>query len=210
MGRKKKRKNNSMKNLGIGALVGILGVYGYMFFMNNNITLPIADWFNSLRNHSRIEQPVVPVDIAETIDNTVNDSSKVKVYFIEHKNGKDIYRPVYRDNKSGRSNIEYAVTTLLSGPTKYEKEKGVYSEVPKALLLSINETDKEVTINLSDTFANGGGADSLYKRMYQLIKTVNYNTSKPVYLLINGKKAETLGGEGLMISQPLNGSSLDD
>jgi len=65
-------------------------------------------------------------------------------------------------------------------------------------------------INLSESFGFGGGADSLYKRMFQLIKTVNHNTNKPVYLLINGRLAETLGGEGLMIKQPLNGSSLDD
>ena len=208
MGRRKKKSNN-LKNLGIGTLVGILGVYGYVTFMDTNPTLPIIDWFNSFKNHSRIEQPVVPEEISETLDNSNNELSKVKIYFIEHKNGKDIYRPVYRKNNSGRSDIEYAVKSLLEGPTKYEREKGVYSEIPKSLLLSVNETDKEVTINISDTFANGGGADSLYKRMYQLIKTVNYNTEKPVYLLINGQKAETLGGEGLMISQPLNGSSLD-
>lgn len=206
---RRKKKNNNMRNLGIASLVGILGVYGYLTFDGSKIAMPVVDWFNSFKNHSRIEQPVVPADISETLDNVNNESSKVKIYFIEHKNGKDIYRPVYRDNKSGRSNIEFAVSSLLAGPTKYEKEKGVYSEVPKALLLSVVETDKEVTINLSDTFANGGGADSIYKRMYQLIKTVNYNTEKPVYLLINGHKAEALGGEGLMISQPLNGSSLD-
>ena len=42
------------------------------------------------------------------------------------------------------------------------------------------------------------------------LKTVNYNTSKPVYLLMNGQLVETIDGEGLMLKQPLNGSSLDD
>ena len=108
------------------------------------------------------------------------------------------------------SDIEYAVKTLVAGPTKYEKNKGVYSEIPPTKVLFVKETADRVSINLSDSFGNGGGADSLYKRMYQLIKTVNYNTSKPVYLLMNGQLVETIGGEGLMLKQPLNGSSLDD
>ena len=58
-------------------------------------------------------------------------------------------------------------------------------------------------------FENGGGTDSLYKRLNQLIKTAKRNTNKPVYLYIEGNKAEVIGGEGIMITQPLNENSLD-
>ena len=56
----------------------------------------------------------------------------------------------------------------------------------------------------------GGGGDSLYTRMYQIIKTVNKNTNKSVYLYIDGKQANVIGGEGLMLKQPLRSTSLDD
>ena len=58
-------------------------------------------------------------------------------------------------------------------------------------------------------FETGGGTDSLYKRLYQVIKTANRNTNLPVYLYIDGQKAEVIGGEGIMITQPLNDRSLD-
>jgi len=219
MGRRKK-KNNKLKNLGLGAFVVTLGVYCYLTFTNMNIsipkftlptiTLPTINLDNKFKNESRVKETITVDNIIEKTDIIKREVPKVKVFFIGHKSGKDIYRPVYRINDSGRSNIEYAVGCLLAGPTKYEKENGVYSEIPQTVLLSINETDSKVVINLSESFGFGGGADSLYKRMFQLIKTVNHNTNKPVYLLINGRLAETLGGEGLMIKQPLNGSSLDD
>ena len=41
------------------------------------------------------------------------------------------------------------------------------------------------------------------------IKTVNANTSLPVYLYINGKQANVVGGEGIMLKQPLNEGSID-
>ena len=213
MGRKKRKKNNNLRNLGLFALIATLGIYGYLTFMNSgiNIHMPSFDFSNKLKNESRIHEPIISTDLVNKNEQaTPKELPQVKIYFIGHKTGKDIYRPVLRTNDSGRSNIEYAVGCLLKGPTKYEKDHGIYSEVPQALLLSVNETESKVIINLSDTFGYGGGADSLYKRMYQLIKTVNYNTNKPVYLLINGQLAETIGGEGLMIKQPLSGSSLDD
>ena len=57
---------------------------------------------------------------------------------------------------------------------------------------------------------NEGGADSLYKRLYQLIKTAKLNSSVPVYLYINGQRADVIGGEGIMLSQPLSNSSLEN
>ena len=64
-------------------------------------------------------------------------------------------------------------------------------------------------INLTSAFEAGGGTDSLYKRIYQLIKTAKLNTDKPVYLYIEGRKADVIGGEGIMLNQPLNENSLD-
>ena len=62
--------------------------------------------------------------------------------------------------------------------------------------------------NLNSAFEQGGGTESLYKRLFQLIKTAKRNTSKPVYLYLDGNKADVIGGEGIMITQPLNDNSL--
>ena len=99
---------------------------------------------------------------------------------------------------------------MLKGPDAKEKAKGIYSEVPQGTkLLSIEEKPDKVIINVNETFEQGGGTDGLYKRLYQLIKTANKNTALDVYLYINGKQVDVIGGEGLMINQPLNSKSLD-
>ena len=218
MGRKKKRKNNGLKNVGLGALVATLGIFGYLNYIDGNLNfnfkLPSMDIFYKHKNEARIENPIIPQEPVKLIKEETKLAQKslpqVKLYFIGHNNDKAVYRTVYRVNNTNVSNIEYAVRCLLQGPTNYEKGNGIYSEIPPTKLLSVVETQSKVIINVSDSFGNGGGADSLYKRMYQLIKTVNTNTDKPVYLQINGRMVETLGGEGLMLKQPLNGSSLDD
>ena len=76
--------------------------------------------------------------------------------------------------------------------------------------MKVTKKDK-VIVDLSSDFQYGGGADSLYSRVKQLIKTSLANSkNKPVYLYIDGKQANVIGGEGIMINQPLNEKSLDD
>lgn len=100
---------------------------------------------------------------------------------------------------------------LVSAPTKWEKSKGFTSEIPQGTkLLSVRESSGSVLIDLSSDFETGGGAESTYMRIKQVIKTANANSSVPSYLYINGKQANVIGGEGVMLKQPLNDKSLDE
>ena len=63
-------------------------------------------------------------------------------------------------------------------------------------------------IDLNSGFNTGGGTESIYNKLYQLIRTVEANTEKPTYLFIEGKQVEVFGGEGIMITQPLSKDSL--
>ena len=92
-----------------------------------------------------------------------------------------------------------------------EKSKGYTSEIPLGTkVLSVRETSNNILIDLSSNFESGGGAESTYMRIKQIIKTANANTSVPTYLYINGKQANVIGGEGIMIKQPLNERSFDE
>lgn len=137
----------------------------------------------------------------------------VNVFFIgQNDNKEEVYKAVKRqyDETVDGSKIKYAIESLVAGPRPNEREKGVYSEIPAGTeVLSIKEYPDKVIINLSAAFETGGGTDSLYKRLYQLIKTAKRNTTLPVYLYIEGEKADVIGGEGIMLNQPLNDSSLD-
>lgn len=137
----------------------------------------------------------------------------VNIFFIgQNENREEVYKAVKREYNStvDGSKIKFAVNSLIAGPRPNEKEKGVYSEIPSGTeVISIKEYPDRIVVNLSAKFETGGGTDSLYKRLYQLIKTAKRNTSLPVYLYIEGQKADVVGGEGIMLNQPLNDNSLD-
>lgn len=138
----------------------------------------------------------------------------VNVYFIgKNEHNEEIYKAVKREyNKDiDGSKVKFSVYALLNGPKTEEQKKGIYTEIPQeAEVINIKEYSNYVIVNLNSAFVYGGGADSLYKRLYQLIKTVKLNTLLPVYLYIDGQKAEVIGGEGIMITQPLSNSSLEN
>lgn len=137
----------------------------------------------------------------------------VNVYFIAHNsNGEEVYRAVKREYiEEYGSKLKFAVKSLINGPSAKEKKLGVYSEIPSGTrLISITESPSKVVINLTSDFENGGGTDSLYKRLFQLIKTVKINSNLPLYLQLDGKQVEVIGGEGIMINQPLNEDFVND
>ena len=160
-----------------------------------------------------VEEPQTPVEPAEKPEPKPVEKVYVNVYFIgQNSNKEEVYKAVNREyyKDVDGSKIKFAIQALIAGPKQNEIAKGVYSEIPAGTrIISVNETADKVIINLNSAFETGGGTDSLYKRLYQLIKTAKRNTNKPVYLYIEGNKAEVIGGEGIMITQPLNDNSLD-
>ena len=177
--------------------------------------------------HTKVEKKLVAEEqVTEPVkqpeqDNQNNDPKKeeqqkpktyVTVYFLGmDKNSTGIFKKVQRELPQGQTKLKYALNQLVAGPSEYEKKVGVYSELPKNVkILGIVESKNKIIIDVTGNIQTGGGADSLYSRLKQLIKTAIANSpNKPIYLYIDGKQAEVLGGEGIMISQPLKENSLD-
>ena len=159
------------------------------------------------------EQTQIPKDEPAEEKTEPVEKVYVNVFFIgQNANNEEVYKAVNReyDKDVDGSKLKFAIQSLIYGPKPNEKAKGVYSEIPAGTkILSIKETADKVIIDLDSAFETGGGTDSIYKRLFQLIKTAKKNTDKPVYLYINGKKAEVIGGEGIMLTQPLNDNSLE-
>lgn len=138
----------------------------------------------------------------------------VNVYFIgKNEHNEEVYKAVkrlYNKDVDG-SKIRFSINALIQGPKHEERQRGVYTEVPSGSeIINISEQKDKVIINLNSAFVNGGGTDSLYKRLYQLIKTARLNSNLPVYLYIDNQRADVVGGEGIMLTQPLSNSSLDN
>lgn len=152
------------------------------------------------------EQEVVNEATEQPEEKPEQKTQYINVFFIAHNaNGEEVYRAVKREYMSEYgSQLKFAIKTLINGPSVKEKKLGVYTEIPASTrLISITESPSRVVINLSSDFENGGGTDGLYKRLFQLIKTTKINSNLPLYLQLDGKQVDVIGGEGIMINQPL-------
>lgn len=203
MAKKKKETVNNWQKAGLALLViGTLAFVKIAFFPSAETPAPVEE--------TKTEQPAPKVE--EDEENV--PKSYVNVYFVGQNDNKEevykIVKRVYHAQTDG-TKLKYSIESLLKGPNKKEKVKGIYSEIPAGTkLISLEEKPDKIIINLSGDFEQGGGTDGLYKRLYQLIKTSNKNTTLDVYLYINGKQADVVGGEGIMINQPLNEKSLEE
>ena len=201
---------NGSHKIGIICLILITVVYVYFsFFSEEGMHFPA-------RNREQNEQ-INPFDKPsdnteiEPTESIKKEYKNVKIYVTDSRGN---LRSVNRkcDTSIEKSCFNFAIKELLSAPSDWEKsKKGLSSEIPAGTkILSIREGYNNILIDLSSTFESGGGAESTYIRVRQLIKTSLANTKLPVYLYINGKQADVIGGEGVMLKQPLTERSLDD
>ncbi len=186
-----------------GLLILIIGTIFYIktaFFTNPSPKMEVP----SVEEQTKTPESNEDVPVAK---------SYVTIYFIgQNSNKDDVYKIVKReyDKEKDGSKLSFALSELVKGPTVAEKSRGIYSEIPSGTkILAVSKNDGKVSVDLSQDFELGGGTDGLYKRLYQLIKTVNKNTSENVYLKIEGREVDVIGGEGIMITQPLTQNSLD-
>lgn len=209
---------NFSQKLGLFILIAISAAYVYFsFFSKEGIHIPTLPSFNHEDENNSELPPAILEEITTTTPNEVpaetpqkHTVKSVKI-FVTDSNGK--IRSLNRkcDTAQEKSCFAFAIKELVSAPSNWEKSKGFASEIPSGTkILSIREGEGSVMVDLSSAFESGGGAESTCTRVMQVIKTAKANTNLPVYLYINGKQADVIGGEGIMIKQPLSERSLDD
>lgn len=148
--------------------------------------------------------------IEVNIDNNEKKQKTVTLYFIKNEGNSQNFVKVKRTVESDDNILKTTINELLNGVKT--TDKNLYSEIPNGTkLLAIQEGKDYVIINLSSDFQYGGGTDSINNRIKQLIKTVSeIKTNKNLYLYLDGKQANVIGGEGVIINQPLDENSLED
>lgn len=191
---------NAFQKIGLLIVAILVVVYVKMAFFGSQDVI-VDENQTSTETQVPAEEPTKQEKPKQTKD-------YVYIFFIaQNSKGEEVYRAVKREyvpEVDGTSRLKFALKSLVNGPSAKEKKLGVYTEVPAGTrLISITETPSKVVINLSDEFELGGGTDGLYKRLFQLIKTSKKNSNLPIYLQLNGKQVDVIGGEGIMINQPL-------
>ena len=101
--------------------------------------------------------------------------------------------------------LKSAFETLLAGP----KEATDSTTIPEGTkLLGLKTENNDIHVNLSENFTTGGGSTSMMGRVGQVVYTATtLNPKANVYIEVNGKPLEVLGGEGVEIEQPLTRAS---
>ncbi len=120
--------------------------------------------------------------------------------------------PLKEPNKSPEDNLRSAFGELLASNKtdgKVAKKNGTVSTIPKGTkLLSIRTEADGVHVDLSREFEQGGGSTSMQARLSEVLYTAtSMNPNANVWITIEGKKLETLGGEGIEVKQPLDRKS---
>ena len=197
---------NSSQRFGLFIFIAITVAYIYFTYLDKD--------FSFINPNQKEEQVYNPLETSKNEENLIKEDKKtkknIKIFML---NNSGELRSLNRvcDTSIENSCFQYAIKELIAGPTKWEKSKGFTSEIPQGTkILSIRESKNSIMIDLSSNFEAGGGAESTYMKVKQIIKTVNSNTNIPTYLYINGKQANVIGGEGIMIKQPLSERSFDE
>jgi spore germination protein GerM len=145
----------------------------------------------------------------------------VAIYFSQSHGSRVVLRPVKRsvppqleknspDQPKDQTLIAFSLLELLQGPSDEESAQGLYSEIPKGTrLLRLTSGPQRVDLNVSRQFVSGGGSNSMAQRLAELKTTVFEAqkhagaSKKPVYLAVEGQPLKLLGGEGIIVDEPL-------
>ena len=117
---------------------------------------------------------------------------------------------VKRSVKKSDSPLTNAINLLLQGPdTTLSAEKNCMTLIPRgAKLLNARVSDGIAYLNFNEAFEiNTDGAEGYNHQLEQIVFTAtSFSTVNSVQFLIEGKKLEYLGSEGVWIGSPLSRS----
>ncbi|MBE9114997.1 GerMN domain-containing protein [Lusitaniella coriacea LEGE 07157] len=177
----------------------------------NNTVQPLA----SPPETAETQQPSPEASVAPrsaTLKQAANENT-IPVYWLDAnaQTVKVVSRPVNLENKDetqANAALEAAFTSLLSGPKNAENTDYATAIPKETRLLGVAQQADGVRINLSEQFTTGGGTTSMTGRVAQIIYTATaLNPEAKVWIEVEGKPLEVLGGEGLIIDQPMTRKS---
>jgi spore germination protein GerM len=130
--------------------------------------------------------------------------SQAKVYWLSPKaDNLDFVATSVSVQKS--ANKDQVLQTALEQLLSQTPNAPATTAIPTGTqLLSLKVNSQGVYLNLSAAFTQGGGSESMAGRLGQVLYTASsLDPNMPVWISVEGKPLETLGGEGLMIDQPI-------
>jgi germination protein M len=169
---------------------------------------PEADEVDDIDEAETGEPTPVP-DHDEVDDETGAAPRSVRVYVVRNEE----IAAVKRDIAGTPEVATGALNELFTGLTPYENDLGHSSEIPvETRLLGITlQDDGTAVVDLSPDFEAGGGSFSMQMRVAQVVFTLTqFDTVDQVRIQIDGQDVEAIGGEGVMVNEPLTRGDFED
>jgi len=180
------------------AVIAVSGGVAWLASQSNKA--PVTT--NPANPNQSVQQPQQP-------STTQPNETTAQVYWLKPRetNVTLVPQPVQVAANQPNQALERAFQALLEGPTEGTDS----TTIPQGTkLLGLKVEGDEVHVNLSDSFTSGGGSTSMVARVGQVVYTASsLNPKAKVYIDVNGKRLDVLGGEGVELQQPLTRESFD-
>ncbi|MDJ0660812.1 MAG: GerMN domain-containing protein [Crocosphaera sp.] len=194
--------NNRQNRSSIGFIAGIIAAMV--------TTGTVATWWG-IHNLTNSPNPVTPNPTESPVSQPSDTEQRGQVYWLNTTGDrlKLEESPLsLQKSLTDQEVLETAVKSLFSGPKNGENDTTI---PPETKLLSLKLDKQGVHLNLSSEFTTGGGSASMMGRLAQLLYTAtSLDPNAKVWLSIDGEPLELLGGEGLMIEQPMTRQWFDE
>jgi spore germination protein GerM len=136
---------------------------------------------------------------------------KTRLFFLSvDNNGTILVKGVIRPIPQSDSPLRDALETLLKGPTSEEINLGLLTMIPEGTMLrGVTVRGDTAYIDFSESFRfNSLGIEGMKAQLRQVVyAATEFPTVKRVQFLIEGKRVDYLGTEGVSIGDPLSRSS---
>lgn len=170
-----------------------------------------AAWF--AWNSNNVSSTNIPAPTTSPAPSKLAQSGneqKAQVYWLNTVNNKvEVVPSAIALNNAGSKDeiLKSAFNRLLAGPT----DSALTTTIPTGTKLRNLTVDTNgVRVDLSKEFTEGGGSASMTGRVAQVLYTASTLDPKAkVWISVEGKPLDVLGGEGLMLDQPMTRESFN-
>ena len=144
-----------------------------------------------------------PIQTASPTDK--QEGQEVEIYWLKSEGNEIAISANSITVEAGKSQdviLKNAFQELLTGPKDASKHSSTIPQSTKLLNLEIRSNG--VHVDLSEDFMFGGGTASMTGRLGQVIYTASsLDPNAKVWINVEGAPLEVLGGEGLIVDQPM-------
>ncbi|BAZ08062.1 GerMN domain-containing protein [Calothrix sp. NIES-3974] len=179
------------------AVVAVSG--GVAWFTWNYTNPPVPNQQGNITGHQS------PSGSIAGVEQTVN------IYLIKDSGTNLVLVPFPVQVKVSKDNPSQALEAVFNRLMTVKNDGDTSSTIPEGTkLLGVRVENDGIHVNLSEEFTSGGGSASMTGRLGQVIYTATtFNANANVFIEVNGKRLEVLGGEGLELDQPLTRESFN-